>query len=61
MHGARLCVRANQVNAGKKKNALELLLPDLKTDAQGVPCWKGLPFTTSKGVVTSPLPDAWVK
>ncbi len=29
--------------------------------ADGVPCYKGSPFVTSGGPVTSPLPDAWVK
>ena len=29
--------------------------------ADGVPCFKGVPFQTSQGVITSSLPNAWVK
>ncbi|KAL6764487.1 hypothetical protein V8C86DRAFT_1592312 [Haematococcus lacustris] len=44
-----------------KKKILERLFPDMKTNSEGVPCYKGAVFKTSKGPVTSPLPDAWVK
>lgn len=44
-----------------KKKILERLFPDMKTNSDGVPCYKGAVFKTSKGPVTSPLPDAWVK
>lgn len=38
-----------------------MLLPDLKTDAAGVPGFKGVPFMTSKGPCASPVPDGMVK
>ena len=40
---------------------LERLFPDMKTNEKGVPCFKGVPFTSSKGDLTSPLPNGWVK
>ncbi|KAK8794607.1 hypothetical protein WA158_001588 [Blastocystis sp. Blastoise] len=36
----------------QKKKFLEAVLPDLKTNAEGVCTYKGVPFTTSAGVVT---------
>ncbi|KAF5843265.1 hypothetical protein DUNSADRAFT_67 [Dunaliella salina] len=43
-----------------KKKILERLFPDMKTDAAGVPGYKGIPFTTSKGQLSSPVPGAYV-
>lgn len=43
-----------------KKKILERLLPDMTTDAAGVPGFKGRPFMTSKGAVTSTIPNAHV-
>ncbi|KIZ05283.1 hypothetical protein MNEG_2672 [Monoraphidium neglectum] len=43
-----------------KKKILEKLLPDLTTDASGNPVFKGVPFMTSKGPVTSTIPNAHV-
>mmetsp|Transcript_42304 Transcript_42304/g.62760 ORF Transcript_42304/g.62760 Transcript_42304/m.62760 type:complete len:242 (-) Transcript_42304:62-787(-) len=36
-------------NQLQKKKMLETIFPDLKTDAAGVACYKGKPFTTSAG------------
>lgn len=47
-----------QVNP--KKKVLERLFPDMRTNAEGVPCYKGVPFMTSKGPATSPVPNAAV-
>uniref|UniRef100_A0A7S0VRF5 tRNA-binding domain-containing protein n=1 Tax=Polytomella parva TaxID=51329 RepID=A0A7S0VRF5_9CHLO len=44
-----------------KKKVLEQLFPDLKTDAEGYPVYKGQRFMTSGGAVTSGLPDGWVR
>lgn len=44
-----------------KKKILEKLFPDLKTDAQGVATYKSVAFATSRGPVTSSIPNAWVK
>ncbi|PNW84493.1 hypothetical protein CHLRE_03g145967v5 [Chlamydomonas reinhardtii] len=44
-----------------KKKLLERLFPDMKTDAAGVPTYKGKPFLTSKGPLTSTVPNGWVK
>lgn len=43
-----------------KRKILERLFPDLQTNADGVPTYKGVPFMTSKGQVTSTLPNAHV-
>ncbi|GAX75792.1 hypothetical protein CEUSTIGMA_g3235.t1 [Chlamydomonas eustigma] len=43
-----------------KKKILEKLFPDMKTDAGGVPNYKGAYFMTSKGPVTSTIPNAHV-
>lgn len=43
-----------------KKKILERLFPDLKTSADGTPMYKGAPFMTSKGPVTSTLPNGSV-
>lgn len=43
------------------KKILERLFPDMKTDADGVPGYKGVPFTTSKGPLSSSIPNGWVK
>jgi aminoacyl tRNA synthase complex-interacting multifunctional protein 1 len=32
-----------------KKKMLEVIFPDLKTDENGVPCYKGIPLSTSAG------------
>ncbi|KAG2440027.1 hypothetical protein HXX76_004144 [Chlamydomonas incerta] len=44
-----------------KKKILERLFPDMKTDAAGVPTYKGKPFLTSKGPLASTVPNGWVK
>ncbi|KAF5842170.1 nucleic acid-binding protein [Dunaliella salina] len=43
-----------------KKKILERLFPDMRTNADGIPCYKGVPFSTSAGHVTSPVPEAHV-
>jgi hypothetical protein len=43
-----------------KKKILERLLPDLHTDASGAPCYKGVPFMTEHGPVTSTMPNSHV-
>lgn len=43
-----------------KKKILERLFPDLKTSADGTPTYQGVPFMTSKGPVTSTLPNGTV-
>lgn len=44
----------------KKKLAknFEEVMKDVCSDAEGVVCWQGRPFTTSKGVITAPLVNA---
>ena len=44
-----------------KKKQLEGVSPDLKTNADGVACYKDVPFTTSAGVCTSSLKDCFIK
>ena len=44
-----------------KKKQLDAVSPDLKTNADGVACYKDVPFTTSAGVCTSPLKDCFIK
>jgi aminoacyl tRNA synthase complex-interacting multifunctional protein 1 len=43
-----------------KKKILERLFPDLTTNADGTPTYKGVPFMTSQGAVTSTLPNGSV-
>jgi aminoacyl tRNA synthase complex-interacting multifunctional protein 1 len=43
-----------------KKKVLERLFPDLKTGPDGTPNYKGVPFMTSQGPVTSTLPNGSV-
>ena len=42
----------------QKKKLLEKLLPSLRTNAEGVACCNGKPFTLPQGPVKAPLPDA---
>ncbi|KAK9808921.1 hypothetical protein WJX72_006429 [[Myrmecia] bisecta] len=44
-----------------KKKIFEKIAPDLATDAIGVANYKGVPFMTSNGPVTSSIPNASVK
>ncbi|GAQ85976.1 Nucleic acid-binding OB-fold-like protein [Klebsormidium nitens] len=44
-----------------KKKQLEKILPDLKTDKDGVAKFQAVPFTTSLGPCTSSLKDAIIK
>lgn len=44
-----------------KKKILERLFPDMRTDAKGVATFKGVPFMTSKGPITSTVASGWVK
>lgn len=44
-----------------KKKQLDAVSPDLKTNADGVACYKDVPFTTSAGVCTSSLKDCFIK
>jgi aminoacyl tRNA synthase complex-interacting multifunctional protein 1 len=41
-----------------KKKMLEVIFPDLKTNADGVPCYKGVPLSTSAGNCKSNLPNS---
>ena len=41
-----------------KKKMLEDIFPDLKTDANGIPCYKGVPLSTSAGPCLPTLPNA---
>ncbi|KAF6263252.1 hypothetical protein COO60DRAFT_1624675 [Scenedesmus sp. NREL 46B-D3] len=43
-----------------KRKILERLFPDLTTNADGTPTYKGVPFMTSKGPVSSTIPNAHV-
>jgi aminoacyl tRNA synthase complex-interacting multifunctional protein 1 len=45
----------NQVG---KRNMLEAIFPDLKTDENGVPCYKGVPLSTSAGSCKPSFPNA---
>ncbi|GFR42084.1 hypothetical protein Agub_g2926 [Astrephomene gubernaculifera] len=44
-----------------KKKILERLFPDMKTNEAGTPVFKGKPFMTSKGPLSSSVPNGWVK
>ena len=44
-----------------KKKQFDKIAPDLRTDAAGVPNYKGVPFMTSKGPCTATIKDAFVK
>lgn len=44
-----------------KKKIFERIAPDLQTDAAGVANYKGVPFMTSAGPVTSRLVNAHIK
>ncbi|MEW5316371.1 MAG: hypothetical protein WDW38_007749 [Sanguina aurantia] len=50
-----------QAEINPKKKILEALFPDMTTDAGGVAVYKGAPFMTSQGPLTSTLASAWVK
>ena len=41
-----------------KKKMLDKIFPDLKTNASGVACYKGIPLTTSAGPCLPTLPNA---
>lgn len=43
-----------------KKKMLDAIFPDLKTDGNGVPTYKGVPLKTSAGPCASPIPNAEV-
>eukprot|EP01023_Acetabularia_acetabulum_P008973 TRINITY_DN13950_c1_g1_i3.p1 TRINITY_DN13950_c1_g1~~TRINITY_DN13950_c1_g1_i3.p1 ORF type:complete len:427 (-),score=87.54 TRINITY_DN13950_c1_g1_i3:1179-2396(-) len=49
-----------EINNAKKKT-LDKIFPDLKTSADGKAQYKGVDLMTSKGPVTSSLPNAWIK
>ena len=44
-----------------KKKQLEAVSPDLKTNAEGIACYKDVPFMTSSGPCTSSLKDCLIK
>ncbi|GLI59558.1 hypothetical protein VaNZ11_001461 [Volvox africanus] len=44
-----------------KKKVLERLFPDMKTNEAGTPVYKEKPFMTSKGPLSSSVPNGWVK
>jgi len=44
-----------------KKKQFDKIAPDLKTDADGVPGYKGNPFKTSKGTCKASIGNAFVK
>ena len=44
-----------------KKKQLEAVCLDLKTNAEGVACYKDVPFTTSAGACTSSLKNCFIK
>ncbi|GIL77124.1 hypothetical protein Vretimale_3202 [Volvox reticuliferus] len=44
-----------------KKKILERLFPDMKTNEAGTPVYKGKPFVTSKGPLSSSVLNGWVK
>ena len=44
-----------------KKKIFERIAPDLVTDAAGTAMYKGVPFMTSKGPLTSAIVNAHVK
>mmetsp|Transcript_26098 Transcript_26098/g.49464 ORF Transcript_26098/g.49464 Transcript_26098/m.49464 type:complete len:88 (+) Transcript_26098:3-266(+) len=41
-----------------KKKMLEQIFPDLKTNAAGIACYKGVPLTTTAGPCQPTLPNA---
>eukprot|EP01024_Parvocaulis_polyphysoides_P073381 TRINITY_DN9440_c0_g1_i4.p1 TRINITY_DN9440_c0_g1~~TRINITY_DN9440_c0_g1_i4.p1 ORF type:complete len:398 (+),score=44.26 TRINITY_DN9440_c0_g1_i4:134-1195(+) len=49
-----------EINNTKKKT-LDKIFPNLKTSAEGIAQYKGINLTTSKGVVSSSLCNAWIK
>ena len=44
-----------------KKKQLDAVSPDLKTNAEGVACYKDVPFMTTAGPCTSPLKECLIK
>ena len=44
-----------------KKKQLDAVCLDLKTNAEGVACYKDVPFTTSAGACTSSLKNCFIK
>lgn len=46
----------------KKKLAkkFEEVMVDVKTNEEGVVCWKGIPFRTSAGIIKAPIPNACI-
>ena len=43
-----------------KKKMLDTIFPDLKTNGDGVPCYKGVPLSTSSGQCKPSIPNAMV-
>ena len=44
-----------------KKKIFEKVAESLKTNADGVACWKDIPMMTSKGAITSALKNAMIR
>lgn len=44
-----------------KQKLLEKLFPDLVTDAEGIPNYKGVPFQSSAGSITSTISSGFVR
>ena len=44
----------------QKKKLLEQIMPDLVTDSNGVPTYKGVPFKVRDELCASPVPNAHV-
>lgn len=44
-----------------KQKILEKLFPDMVTNAEGVPNYKGVPFGSSKGIIKSTVPNGLVR
>jgi len=42
----------------QKKKAWETCMPDLATDAEGVACYRGVPFATAAGKCTAAIKSA---
>ena len=56
-----ICAGEPEEQLNPKKKIFERIAPDLQTDAAGVANYKGVPFMTSKGPITSVLVNSHVK
>lgn len=44
----------------KLSKKFEEVMVDVKSNEEGVVCWKGIPFRTSAGIITAPIPNGCI-